>query len=467
MRESEKFGTLLLAVLLLMLPLIAACSDDDDTAAATPITAAPTEPATAAPTEPAPAVPTEPAPAVPTEPAPAVPTEPAPETPTPEPEDVNLTIGVLADLTGPAANALADVGAAMEDLVEYFNTGDFAPGVELELLFYDTAYDPSKDVPGYEWLKERGADLFFTGLPPTPITLYPSVADDEIVLFAATHNEEVVDPPGWVFCIDSPLPASSITLLNWIAENDWDYETNGPAKIGAADWVGAYGEYLQAGIEQYCTVHPEQFEWVGAYNTLFVPTWGPEVTALVEAECDYIMPPSVGYGLAGFVKEYRDAGGTAKLIGTVGQASALGMLLDLNGWEAIDGMLFIHPNRWWNEDAEIPNLANQLLNEYHDSGGAEAIKGGGMGYLAAVSVWWAPLQILAETINSVGAENFTSQSLYDTTEGFAMTYGGNMEWDFSETKRTSWNYLGIYRASAAEGDLVRADPEWLPILYTP
>ncbi|NQT73005.1 MAG: ABC transporter substrate-binding protein [Chloroflexi bacterium] len=69
-------------------------------------------------------------------------------------ELVTITIGNLSDLTGVSSNAMGVVNIALEDTVEYYNERNLIPGVELEVITYDGQYNPSNDIPGYEWLKE-------------------------------------------------------------------------------------------------------------------------------------------------------------------------------------------------------------------------------------------------------------------------------------------------------------------------
>ena len=175
-------------------------------------------------------------------------------------EDVVITIGNLSDLTGVGATTLEYINMALDDLVEYYNSENLIPGIELEVITYDGQFDPSRDIPGYEWLKERGADLIFTAIPDTPLTLKSIVDKENMPLFAASGYQEMLDPPGYVFVM-GPIPEhQAYTFLSWIAENDWDYESNGPAKIGGASWAEGYSESFMAGMKEYSEAHPDQFE---------------------------------------------------------------------------------------------------------------------------------------------------------------------------------------------------------------
>ncbi len=455
-----KNRTLILALvtLLMVIPLLVACDDDE------------TEEPTSTPTVPV----TEPTVPVtePTVPA-TVPTAPVTETPEPtstvaptEPvEDITITLGCLTDMTGMAANALIPVDNALTDVARYFNENDLIPGVELEVLKYDTSYDPSKDITGYEWLKNQGADVMNTIIASAAITLKPTVEQDKMVMFSLVTSDEVINPPGWVFSTNVTGEPYKYTTLKWIAENDPDFPQDRPARVGAVGNFDPYVTTQQKGLQEYCDAHPDQYEWVNGFMLDWTTvTFGPEVEALMD--CDYIMPPSTGFFIGAFMGEYRDAGGQAKFICDDGQAAFLGMIVESLGWDAIDGSIVTLLNGWWTDDYEMPNLANQIVNEYR-SGEADEMRYAGISYFGGFMQHYAAISILAEAINSVGPENFNSQVLYDTAESFSMTPGGGAEWNFSPTKRSINNSIGIYQASAEAQDLVRLDPEWQPLIYEP
>lgn len=375
--------------------------------------------------------------------------------------EVIIPIGVITDKTGMASLSMEPVDQALEDLIGYFNENGLIPGARLEAVFYDSQYNPGKDIPGYQWLREREADVIFANLPNTPVTLKPHADKDRVPVFALFASRQAIDPPGWIFCMNVPISAYAYTMLRWVAENDWDWRIHGPARIGGTGWTGPLWAEILQGAEDYCQSHPNQFTWSGGYLTDFAMTWGSQVEAL--RDCDYVIPP--GAGLLTFAKEFREAGGKAKFLCFESQATALGATVQAVGWNAMEGSIFAFPNRWWNEDAELSNLANNLLNKNHPDSAA-AIRQSGSSYLGGITEWYGVLMIIAETVKTAGAENFDSDALYRTASSFSMTFGGCEEWNFTETKRTSWNYVGIYELSATEKDLIRKDPQWYPIVYS-
>ncbi len=384
-----------------------------------------------------------------------------PTTATEPVEDVVVTIGNLTDMTGVASNAIAVIDMALNDLVTYYNEQNLIPGVKLKIIAYDTAYEPAKDIPGYKWLKERGADLIYSSVTSAPVTLLPFIEEDQICLFAASTPSEKLSPPGRLFILGEINEEPIYTVLKWIAENDWDYQTKGPAKIGGTAWQEPSAEGYFKAMKDYAEAHPNQFAWVSGHMTpMSTFTWGPEVEAL--KDCDYVFPPTI---LTNFVKEYRAAGHEARFFGVDTHLAFLGLIRDAKLLNEIDGMLFARMLRWWNEDGEIIDLTKKLLNENHPSD-AENIISQGVGYLVTAN-FVIMLEMIKDAVETVGPENFNSEVLYEAAQSYSRSIDGVARISYSDTKRSPVDLYGIYRISAADENVVRVDPEWYPTLRQP
>ena len=382
---------------------------------------------------------------------------------TQEPEltdEVVITIGNLSDLTGAGANAMEIINMALDDVVTYYNQTILPPGVTIKVETYDGQYDSSKNIPGYEWLKEKGADLIFTPMPAAPRILKSRVDRDEVVLFAIAADKEGILPPGYVFNLGTVPENNGYTFLKWIAENDWDYQTDGPAKIGGACWIGSALEKAQEAMRDYAEAHPDQFEWVGSFAANHTFIWGPEVAAL--KDCDYVATPTVW---PSFVKEYRNAGYTAKFIGDDSHMAFLRLIDDANLWDEIDKTLVVRVTRWWNEEGTIIDLTTDLLKKNHPSS-VEDIKQAGSGYMAMHQLNQM-LEIIAEAIETTGPENFSSQALYEAAKSYSQIVDGTQHGSFSETKRDVVDAYAIYEVRAANKDIFRMHDDWLPTMREP
>ncbi len=349
----------------------------------------------------------------------------------------------------------------LEDLVEYYNDQNLIPGIEFEVITYDTEYNPSKDLLGYELLRDQGADLIFTTISSATTTLKSLLEKDKMVLFSVAPAEEALVPPGYIFCPGNALGKNvSYTLLKWIAENDPGFPENRPARIGGASWNDPYSAEFLSGMEEYARIHPDQYEWSGGYLTDVKFVWDTEVEAL--KDCDYLIPPIT---TRSFVETYNSAGYTTKYIGTDAHIAFFGSIDNPDTWGALDGMLFPRPNRWWNEDDELVSLAKNLLSKNHPDE-AEQMISSGSGYLM-IQPYYEMLSLIAEAVEAVGPDNFNSQAVYETAKSFSLITDGIELNSFDETKRASSNYLGMYELDASQRDLVRVQEDWIPIVWEP
>lgn len=379
----------------------------------------------------------------------------------PSTETVVITIGNLTDQTGPSANAMETINMGLEDLVKYYNTENLIPGVELKVISYDGQYDPSRDIPGYEWLKEKGADVIFTAVASSVVAIKPRLERDQMILFTVAPTHEVLEPPGYIFSMGAPLSEDlGYTLLKWVAENDPDFPQDRPAKIGGAFWAEAYGNTILDGAEEYALSHPEQYEWEGGYLPGFTFIWTTEVEAL--QNCDYVIPP---IPMNTFIEAYRNAGYTAKFLGTHAHDAFLGMVDDANLWDEMDGMYFIRSSEWWTDDSTMVNLMKELLDK-NRSDKAKDIRRMGNGYLAGYN-FYVMLELIANAIEISGPESFDAQAIFDAAESFTLTIDGVERESLRGTERNSINYLTMYELRADEEDLFRVEPKWNPVVTIP
>lgn len=375
-------------------------------------------------------------------------------------QDVVFTIGNLTDQTGVASSAVTIIDTTLEDMVSYYNDENLIPGVKLKVESYDTQYDPALAKSGFERLKSKGADIIWTPVTSVVPVLKPVVDNEHIPLFAASANLDTLLPPGYAFSLGTIPQYDAYTILKWIAENDWDYKANGPARIGGAGWSDDYSPLFLKGMEEYARIHPDQFEWIGGHLTDFGFIWDSAIEAL--KDCDYLYPP---VPMHVFVKEYDAAGYSTTFIGTDPHAGFLDIIDKGDYWDEIEGMLFIRGSRWWTEEGVIIDLTKQILYQNH-SNNAEEIMRSGVGYLSTSCIYQL-LDIIKNAAENDGAQNLDSQAVYDAAITYNRSLDGIDRYSFNETKRCSTNYYVIYEADSEKKNLYRADSEWVPLISKP
>lgn len=423
MKTSGKLGTVLSLFLLLSILALVACNGDDGDGEEDP-----------------------------------APVTQSTETP-PTVGEAVITIGNHTDKTGVAANALQYIDMAMADIIDYYMDNNLIPGVEVKLVEYDGQADPSRDLPGYEWLKARGADVITAWFPAVAVTLRPYVDADGIPMFGTIVRNEVLYPPGHLFITSALLENQAWTMIKWIMENDWDYQTKGPAKVGGVCWDTDDCDIYFKTFEKYAELYPEQVEWMGdhiAPAATFL--WASEVESLRDA--DYIWVPNQ---MAGFARDFRQAGHTAKFLGTSAHLAFWGLIEDMGLWEEIDGSLFLSDTEWWDETGDVPDFINQLLYDNHPDSVDDFTRN--KSYFAAINVMYI-MEIIKAAAEAVGPENVDSQAIYDAAQSATLSFDGLQRHSYTDTKRASLDRAAVYEAVAAERNIVRVS-EWIPIEAAP
>lgn len=372
--------------------------------------------------------------------------------------NVVITIGNLTDQTGVAAEPMSYIEMALDDMAWYYNQNNLIPGVELKIVDYDDQYDPARDIPGYKKLKRDGADFLWSPVTLAVPVLKPHLDSDEFVLFTATANMSDAElEGGYIFSLGITPKYEAYTLLDWISKNDDDFPTDRPARIGAAAWNDGYNNLIFAAAEEYVKANPERFEWDTSFLTEFKFNWNVEAEEL--KDCDYVFMPTPPHV---FIRDFRNAGGTAKLLGTDPPAAFLGQISDSELWDETDGALFLRSSRWYNETGMIIDITNQLLEERHSVDEASEIREQGCGYIATKQ-FYMMLDIVRETVERVGAENFSSEELYATAINWKFGLDGMVDFNsFTPTKRISQNYYAVYEGRVSDQDIFRVHDDWIP-----
>ncbi len=374
-----------------------------------------------------------------------------------EKEERTITIGFLTDFTGPGGPAIFPLYQSIEDLVKYYNEEGRIPGAKLRLVSYDTRMDPARYVPGYDWCRERGADLILTSLPGGSETIKPYAEKDRIPIVTYLYSEAAMEPPGWVFVISIPSKPEVKTLLKWVSENHWD-DTQRIPKIGYYDWMQPEGIEIDAAIEEYCQAHPDEFDYVGASLTpVGTMSCGGEVEKL--KDCDYIYAKNIQGSY--FIKGYRDKGYDAQLLGGCSSFGFYEFLQESVGWENLDGYITTMIASWWGEENAAVAFIKEFIDRYHPGASPEDMGGSYYGgFLEGLSLF----EVLRQAVEEVGIENFDGQAFCDTAVKFSLQLEGSPPLYFTDTERYLVHGCAVYEWSAEAEGMVRLTTDWLPLV---
>ena len=385
-------------------------------------------------------------------------------------ERTTITIGCMADLTGVASSAIKPIAEVFVDTARYYNDQDLIPGVKINAIVYDTHFDAARIVPGYDWLRGKGAEIIVVVMAQDAEMLKSFAERNKCVIVSSSGSPGLVEPPGWVFLTSTFSRYPTFALLKWISEHDWDY-SNGIPKLGIASWPTLTDLDKVDAMKAYAQAHPDKFEFV---DGLLLPTGTMDFQSAVRKlkDCDYIssQSPQGAY----FWRDYLAAGyHKAKVLDPDGSmSSALPFFTAMNGWGPLDGAVWGMSCLSWADRDKSPLVQRMydMLLRYRTGGkdisnyaDNQAYEGAGASFVAV------PFDILDRAVNEVGAQNFNGQAYYDAaikykTDGpIWENYPVN---GYSETKRTLMDYTALWRINAAEESFKWAG-EWLPIMLAP
>ena len=373
-----------------------------------------------------------------------------------------IVIGNLTDMTGPGATALVPMTWALQDMVNEINEQELIPGVTLKVENYDTALDSARFIPGYEWLKGKGAQVMVSVFSDCSETLKPYAERDKIAILGMATTEPMIEDPGWVFGFCPPNRYCVRLLMQWLSDK-WEADgKTGKPKIATVGWADSWGTDQERGAREYCEAHPDDLEYVGAYlapvGTL---TWSGEVAET--KDCDYINLSANGaLQPATFIDEYFQKGGTGTFVSTEAPSAYVGYITESAGWEAVDGHFNVQTWGWWNLPWPKVEYAKEVLQRYHPDE-ADELTRSGMGYLGGGLMQLFALEILVEAVNSVGVGEFDGQAYYDTAVDYTKTWEGFSERGFTETRRYVSQHNIVLEWRADQEDLVKVS-DWLPVI---
>jgi len=382
--------------------------------------------------------------------------------------EVTIIIGNMTDTTGIGAPALVPLTDALHDLVDEINAGlapgvELPEGVELRVIDYDTKFDPSRFVPGYDWLREKGAQVIISVSNEASETLKDRAARDKVAILGMATSIPMVEPPGWVFSFSAPTQWAVKLMLQWIGDK-WDYEGKGRRPtIATVYWTDAWGIDNEKGAREYCEAHSDKFDYVGSYAApVGQMTWSGEVAKTLNV--DYVQLAAYGGILpSSFMQQYKAAGGKGVNFDTESQSAYVGYITDFAGWSAFDGKLNVQAWGWWNltEWTEVKYIKD-VLYKYHSKAEADEWVRAGMGYLGGGSMQLFALESVVAAINEVGAENFNGQAYYDTAINWMEDWAGAMR-GFTPTRRYAVDEMIVLEWDGDAEDLIMISDGWLTI----
>ena len=367
-------------------------------------------------------------------------------------EETVITVGMITDLTGPAAVAGAAIRKGLDDWFQYINEEDPIPGVELRYEIYDTRYSPGRTPLAYRWMVDKGVDIIVTLFTQDAELLKPLLPKEQMPMLSASTTDTIVDPPGWVFTQSPPYEDMVETILAWISTEGWDYDAMGrKPKIGAVGWANTMGDKYSAAAKAYCKDNLDKFVWVGKeIAPMGTLNWVREVERLKDA--DYIISGLLGQPFATFVGEMAASGYEPKMIVNNPVGVEWKLVKDVVGEEDLEGFIFADYYPTWEDEDIMPliTLIKENLRKYRPDE-EEYWLAEGHGFVCNIFFLSYLTGVIRQTVEQVGAESVDGKAIYEASQNFELNREGYAPLKLTPTRRYAQTDLIFHRFDKDEG----------------
>jgi ABC-type branched-subunit amino acid transport system substrate-binding protein len=374
-----------------------------------------------------------------------------------------IVIGILTDFTGTAASAIKPTMDAMRDYFAMMEETDPIPGARVKFITYDTRLDYARVIPGWTQLKDRGAVMMNIINPGDRDKLVSRVASDKIPIVG---SQETTTNPGleWMFNYYPPIEYNVETLLEWIVNEKWDYETEGRnPKIGHLSWPLDTGTFHQGGIDNALAEYPDDLDFVGKVVAP-IPTaqWSSEINALQDS--DFILLSPVGTMMASFISEARQKGYDGAFLSGINSFPGYWDLAKIMAADQGDlrDCYYAGPWPWWDQDVDFITSLKTDIEERRPGAAAALttssgpVTGWGMGIFMYDAVKRAVEEVGAENVDGTVLRDALAETSLDI-EGF-----GNV-WEFTTGEHFLCRTSRVFEWNVTDEDweVTSSDPEWI------
>jgi len=328
-----------------------------------------------------------------------------------EKESKTITLGWLADRTGTSATAFKEVSKGIEDYMTEMEATNPIPGIEIEIITYDTRLEYARFSQGYEWLVSQGMDVLLGYQPETPTVTLQDQAEDKIPQYNFSAWPKDMDSD-WLYGYTYGYEWESRAAVDYLLEQWWPTQgKTGPMKLAFVNnpEYGSTTEYRK-GLDWVVAENPGEITLTSVGGGGSQTAWASEVGAIMDTDAIFIS--AVGTSAGTFLREATLRGYKGQIVAST--ISVLGiwpMIINLVDRTKLDGMLIPHYYPLYTDDNEYSDYLDEMIQKYRPSE-AESLKKG--------TTWmsgWVTGTILSETIrlaaDTVGSKNVDGSAIND------------------------------------------------------
>ncbi|MDY6879338.1 MAG: ABC transporter substrate-binding protein [Desulfatiglans sp.] len=371
-----------------------------------------------------------------------------------------LTAGIIVDITGPLAMCGQPLYAGIRHAFLEFNDMKIIPGLEFNLIVYDTKYNAAKTAPGYHYCKSKGAEVIYAIYLQDVEAVKPLAEEDEIPVLGYNSSALSIKLPSWTFCQTPLVEDIARSSIQWIVSN-WDYKKEGRLpNIATIGWDNALGNTYVTSAEA-TALSPDMKNKLNWKGKIIVPPrtvdYVQPARTLNEWETDWLAVGCIPPATIPLMKLRQANNYKYKMLwGDWGQV--MWGFVKARAGDAIPGNYWISTFGWWNQpDPGIKRLKT-ILSKYGNEAETKKLRiDQGVEYFIGVILADALAKAVKASVAEVGLEKMNGKKIYEKLQELQLDNQGMASaMTFTKTKRAGCDFVRVYKM----------DPDQEPVVVT-
>jgi branched-chain amino acid transport system substrate-binding protein len=327
--------------------------------------------------------------------------------PRPVVEGKTVQFGVIMPITGPVSATTQINVAGGEDYVRYFNEQEAIPGMKIEYLWRDSAYQVSLFISQYEKFVEAGVPVIRADEASPLMAIRARLARDEVVMVMSGGgcHELSYPEPGWLYGVIPTQSEQAAVVLRYFMEN---WKEDRPPRLAFVGYEGLWGQEPRYATEYarglgFEVLPPELVPMI-------VLDAAPLLLRLKEAGADLLYLQTIDTSSGPIVRDAERLG-LLDQFQFAGASGAMSQRAIESIGVATEGFLVVRPYPWFAE-TEVPGIKLLIDNQMKYRGELMTETEYLYGSVSAAVV----CEAMKRAIENVGYENLDSPAVKEALD---------------------------------------------------
>lgn len=327
-----------------------------------------------------------------------------------------VIVGFLGDFSGSSATTCDELKKGMDDYLKVMEEKNPIPGIQIDVITFDSRLDYGRVKSGYLDLRNRGSDIILDYNSMYTVQIWEDHGRDKLPSFCFNNEPEVLGKD-YMFSFSNDYQTEAAAIGEWLVKDWWQLRgQTRPIKIGYVGLSGLRSEGQMGDVlENQAIASPDKM--ILTRTTIPAGTQAGFVNEINKLKgSDVIVVNLVGPPMASFINEARLRGYTGELFGTtisfMGFWNLVRASTDLSG---VDGARAIHAQMLWSDETTFVNEIRDSLNRFRSGAELEKLSSS-TSYPSGYMFMMILAELIRHTADKVGPENVNGEAIWASAQ---------------------------------------------------